>query len=141
MKKTYHGSCHCQAIKFEADLDLQVASKRCNCSFCKKSRYWKAFAYKGEFRLLEGEAALRDYQAADSSWPEGDVHHYFCAHCGIRCFSKGFLPMEPFNGEFHAIYVASLDDASDEELAQALVEYEDGRADHHERAPAIWQYL
>lgn len=141
MRKTYSGSCHCGAIRFECILDLAEGTRRCNCSFCLKSRFWKAFAMQGDFRLLQGEAALGDYQAEPSEWPRGDVHHYFCRHCGIRPFSKGYLAMEPFNGFFHAVNIATLDGVTDQELAGVPVQYEDGRADRHELAPGITSFL
>lgn len=141
MKKPYSGSCHCGAVRFECNLDLTDDTRRCNCSFCWKTRFWKAFAMQGDFRLLQGEDALSDYQASPSEWPKGDVHHYFCRHCGVRPFSQGYLEMEPFNGTFHAVNVATLDDATDEELAAARVRFEDGRANDWDAAPATTSYL
>lgn len=143
MKKTYHGSCHCGAVRFECTLDLTNDTRRCNCSFCRKTRMWKAFARAGEFRVLQGADALSDYQAEPSSWPPGDVHHYFCGRCGVRGFSKGYLEAEEFGGDFHAVNIACLDDASDEELAlaHASIRYEDGRGDRWEEAPAVVRHL
>lgn len=141
MKKTYTGSCHCGAIRFECDLDLAAGTRRCNCSFCGKTRFWKAFAMAGDFQLKQGEDKLSDYRAANSQWPEGHVHHYFCRHCGVRTFSKGYLDMAPFNGWFHAVNVACLDDATDAELAAAPVQYEDGRADRWESPPTEVRHL
>lgn len=141
MKKTYHGSCHCGAVRYEADLDLTDGTRRCNCSFCWKTRMWKVFAMGDDFRLLAGEAALSDYRAANSQWPEGTAHHYFCGRCGTRAFSKDYLDMAPFNGWFHAMNVATLDDATDDELAAAKIQYENGRADGWDKAPAETSYL
>jgi hypothetical protein len=141
MTKTYHGSCHCGAVRFECDLDLAAGTRRCNCSYCTKTRMWKVFALAGEFRLKEGEAMLSDYRAANSNWPEGNVHHYFCSRCGVRSFSQGYLEMAPFNGWFHAVNVACLDDATDEELAAAPIQYEDGRNNNWDNPPAVTRHL
>lgn len=127
MKKTYTGSCHCGAVKFNVDLDLSQGTNRCNCSFCRKARFWMVIAKSEAFQLLEGEQALADYQHIPAGKTEPFLHLQFCRHCGVRPFSKGgFLPS--LGSEFYAVNLACLDDVSDEELASAPINYVDGRS-------------
>ena len=82
--KTYQGSCHCGAVRFEADLDLAQPSFRCNCTICRRTRFWAAVAQPEGFRLLAGEPELTQYR-----FHTGNNHHYFCKHCGVRPFGVG----------------------------------------------------
>ncbi len=134
MKKTYHGSCHCGAVRFECELDLAVGTSKCNCSICTKTRFWKAIVKADAFRLLQGEDVLVDYQFGANA-----IHHLFCSRCGVKGFGSG--GMKELGGKFYAVYVACLDDAMDEELAQAPITYENGRNDRWDQAPAETRYL
>jgi hypothetical protein len=139
MKKTYHGSCHCGDLRYRVQLDLAAGSRRCNCRFCLKTHFWKAFVMPPDLELLHGADGRSDYRGPDSQWPEGHVHHWFCRRCGVRCFTDGFLT--EFGGHFHCINLCTLDDASDQELAATPIQYEDGRCDAHDRVPAITSFL
>lgn len=126
--KTYHGSCHCGALRFEADIDLSRGTLRCNCSICSKLRFWSAIVQPEAFRLLAGEADLTCYQ-----YNTGINKHPFCRHCGAHAFGTGTSSRW---GDFYAVNVGCLDDASIEELANAPITYLDGRNDNWDTPPA-----
>lgn len=117
MKKTYRGSCHCGAVRYEADLDLAQGTFRCNCSVCFKTRAWLAAVPADSFRLLSGEQDLRDYQFGNKR-----IHHRFCTQCGVRPFSQG---ADPQGNRVYAVRVNCLDGVEPRELSDAPVKYFD----------------
>jgi hypothetical protein len=124
MRKTYRGSCHCGAVTFEADLDLTQPSYRCNCSICRRTRFWPAVAMPEAFRLLTGEAALVEYLFRSRR-----NKHYFCRHCGVRPFGIGTdTPV----GAMYGVNIGCLDDVSEATLAAIPITCVDGLHDRFE---------
>ena len=131
MRQTYRGSCHCGAVCFEAELDLAQPTFRCNCSICRRTRFWAAVAKQEDFRLLSGEAELARYQ-----FNTGNNHHFFCRHCGVRSFGVGNdTPIGPMVG----VNVGCLD-IDDETMAAIPIVRIDGLHDRME-APMHGGYL
>ena len=134
MKKTYHGSCHCGAVRFEAAIDLSGETSKCNCSICTKSRFWKTVVPADEFRLVQGEDSLTNYQFGRKL-----IHHVFCKTCGIKPFGR--VEMPELGGTFYAVSVPSLDDATTDEWAEAPIVFQDGRNDDYEHPAAETRHL
>jgi hypothetical protein len=125
--KTYHGSCHCGVVRFEADIDLSQGSIRCNCSICAKARFWPAIVQPSAFRLVAGEGELTKYQFLTKT-----DEHLFCKHCGVRSFGIGRSPRW---GEFYAVNVTP------DELVSIPITYLDGKNDNWETPPAEVRHL
>ncbi|MET1027569.1 MAG: GFA family protein [Dongiaceae bacterium] len=134
MKRTYQGSCHCGAVRFDCDIDLDAETSKCNCSICTKARFWKAIVKADAFRLRHGQEDLTDYRFGSET-----IHHLFCRHCGVKSFARGQI--EALGGTFYAINLACLDDASPDELTAAPIIYEDGRRDNWQSPPADIRHL
>lgn len=131
--KTYHGSCHCGAVRFDADIDLAAGTLRCNCSYCQKIRCWVAAVPIDAFCLTAGEQALTYYQFGARR-----EHHYFCRHCGVRVFGRA---QSARRGPVYGISISCLDDATAAELAAAPVTWIDGKNDQWDTPPEQVQHL
>lgn len=127
MLKTYQGSCHCGAVRFEAELDLEQSTYRCNCSICRRTRFWPAVAREDGFRLVAGEVELTRYQ-----FNAKKNHHYFCRHCGVRAFGIG---TETPIGKMYGVNLGCLTGVSEEELSRLTVTYVDGLNDKWQGTP------
>ena len=121
MLKTCKGSCHCGAVRFEADIDLAKGAGKCNCSMCTKARAWSVNISPKDFRLFTDENAL------------------FCRTCGIHSFSRGHV--KEIGGDYVGVQLACLDNAMPQELIDAPVTYRDGRHDNWQNIPPETRHL
>ena len=85
--KQYRGSCHCGAVRYDVELDLSGPVLACNCSMCGRTGSLMTFVPADKFHLASGQDALTDYQ-----FNTKNIHHLFCATCGVRSFARGTGP-------------------------------------------------
>ena len=135
---TYHGSCFCGAVAFEADGDLSQGTMRCNCSFCRKMRYWEMRLPDPDgFRLIKGAEFLAE---TPRSQDDGmDMHHRFCGRCGTRLWTEGNIP--ELGGHFVMVCVGALDGIAEADLVAAPIFYADGAHDNWMHPAPETRYL
>jgi hypothetical protein len=95
--KTYKGSCHCGAIQFEIDTDLESVMK-CDCSLCRKKNAVMVGVHKSNLRLLAGEKKLATYQ-----WNMKIAKHHFCKNCGIYTFHRRRSKPDEYGVNFYCL--------------------------------------
>jgi hypothetical protein len=132
MLKSYRGSCHCGVVTFEAALDLTAGTYRCNCSICRRTRFWVAAAKPDGFNLLSGSGDLTEYR-----FNTRKNQHFFCRHCGVRAFGVG---NETPIGKMYGVNIGCLEGVTDEELSRLPITYVDGAHDSP-HAPAFFAHL
>jgi len=124
--KTYAGTCHCKAVRFEVDLDDHLEKvSRCNCTFCTKRGALGCLLKPNEFRLVAGEDSLAKYEFGMKVG-----QHRFCKTCGVYCFGTGHLP--ELGGDFVSFNVNCLDEVDPGKLSPI---YWDGRHNNWEAGP------
>lgn len=133
MLKTYKGSCHCGAVRFEAELDLSQSSYRCNCSICRRNRFWPAVARESGFRLISGAEMLTEYL-----FNTRKNQHFFCKVCGVRPFGIG---NETPLGKMYGVNIGCLAGVSEKVLSQVPITYTDGLNDRWHQAPRYLSHL
>jgi hypothetical protein len=139
-KKTYHGSCHCGAVAFEAKIDLDKGTTRCNCSICTKTRFWFALVQADDFKIEKGGDQLSDYTWIPPGKSEANLHYRFCETCGVRVFAQG--DKASAGGRFYAVAIAALDDIEqDADQVAKSIKYVDGRHDDYGHKPADTRLL
>lgn len=128
--------CHCGAVVIEAQIDLSAPTFRCNCSICRRTRFWAAISPGDSVRVLEGEDALASYTFNGTSG--GQNEHRFCRHCGVRVYGIGrATPM----GLMHGVNVGCIDGLDDAALAALTVVRVDGLHERWDAEPAHPAFL
>ena len=75
------GGCHCGRVRFEVEAPSDLLLSDCNCSICSMVGYQHLIVSKSDFKLLQGEDQLINYE-----FNSGVAQHYFCSHCGVKSF-------------------------------------------------------
>jgi hypothetical protein len=137
--KIHSGSCHCGAVRFEAEIDIAQGTVKCNCSSCAKARSWLTIVPASRYHLTSGAESQANYQWTPPGKPRPTIEFHFCKICGIRTPGRG--EMEAMGGVFYAVQVPLLNEIDLEELAAGPIQYVDGLHDRFDREPADKRFL
>jgi hypothetical protein len=83
---TYTGSCHCGAIAFDVEGEVDVALS-CNCSICSRRGSLLWFVPRANLDLKSAELAASAY-----TFNKHVIKHRFCPKCGIHPYGEGIDP-------------------------------------------------
>ena len=135
MLRTCRGGCHCQSVRFEAQIDFGEGTVKCNCTFCSKARLWLVNVRPEAFRLLTDENALMVYRGKNPV-----AHHPFCKRCGVRVFDRVDMPNETGFPYFN-ISIMCIDDLNVDEALSAPIVYVNGLQNDWSNPPSETRHL
>ena len=92
------GGCHCDAVRFEAEVPASVEILDCNCSICARTGFRHLIVPHGDFTLLRGGEALTSYR-----FGTGAADHLFCRICGVKSFYQPRSHPEAWSVNFNAL--------------------------------------
>jgi hypothetical protein len=111
----YHGSCHCGAVTYQVEADINSALS-CNCSICRRKGYLLSFVPGSQLKMLKTEQPLSTY-----TFNTHKIKHQFCPVCGCSLFGLG---ADPEGNEVVALNLRCLDDIDVDKLE---INYYDGK--------------
>lgn len=82
----YRGSCHCGAVAFEVEGEVDKAIS-CNCSICRRMGSLLWFTPRDTLTLRTPEDASRVY-----GFNRHAIRHRFCPTCGIHPYAEAADP-------------------------------------------------
>jgi hypothetical protein len=83
---TYTGSCHCGAIAFDVEGEIDGALS-CNCSICSRKGSLLWFVPRASLHPKSPELAASTY-----TFNKHVIKHRFCPQCGIHPYGEGVDP-------------------------------------------------
>ncbi|MBQ5965935.1 GFA family protein [Massilia sp. ZL223] len=112
----YQGSCHCGAVAFEVEGEIDSALA-CNCSICSRKGSLLWFVARDKLRLLTPEEAASTYM-----FNKHVIKHRFCPTCGIHPYGEG---SDPKGNAMAAINLRCLENLDQDSIP---VHHYDGRS-------------
>lgn len=80
------GSCHCGAVQFTVEGEIDQAIE-CNCSHCSRKGFLLWFVPRPALTLSSGTDKLATY-----TFNKHVIQHQFCTVCGCQPFGLGSMP-------------------------------------------------
>ena len=112
----YRGSCHCGAVAFDVEGEIESAMS-CNCSMCQRKGSLLWFVPRDDLKLVTPEDASSVYR-----FNKHLLKHRFCPACGIHPYAEG---KDPKGNSMAAVNVRCLEGI---DLASIPVTHFDGRS-------------
>jgi hypothetical protein len=112
----HRGSCHCQAIAFEVEGEID-GGLACNCSMCQRKGSLLWFVPRDKLELTTPQSSLSTYL-----FNKHAIRHHFCATCGIHPFAEA---KDPKGNPMAAVNLRCIEGI---DLEKVPVKHFDGRA-------------